>query len=146
MSQTNNEKDILLAEDDNDDVVLFEMAMKKLQIPYQLRVAGNGELLFVLLKERVPQMLFMDINMPCKDGVSCILELRKHREYDGLPVIMYTSNTSKKHIEDCFRGGANLYMIKTDTFGALTDKLKKIFAIDWANYMHYPPESQFVVN
>lgn len=146
MSETNDEKDILLAEDDNDDVVLFEMAMKKLQIPYLLRVAGTGDLLFVLLKERMPQILFMDIQMPCKDGVACILELRKNRAYDALPVIMYTSNTSKKHIEACFRGGANLFMGKTDTFGALTDKLRKIFAIDWSNYLHYPSAGDFVIN
>lgn len=146
MSETNNEKDILLAEDDNDDVVLFEMAMKKLQLSYQLRVASNGDLLFVLLKERMPHLLFLDIHMPCKDGISCILELRKDRAYDALPVVMYTSNTSKKHIEDCFRGGANMYLTKTNTFGELTDKLKKVFAIDWANYMHYPAAGDFVIN
>lgn len=137
-------KDILLAEDDSDDVTIFEIALKQLNIPYIMRHAANGDLLFVLLKERIPYILFLDIHMPCKDGISCIVEIRKHREYDSLPVIMYTSHLSKKIVEECFRGGANLYLAKTATFSELTEKLGKIFNIDWQNHLHFPPLDQFV--
>ncbi len=140
------QKDILLAEDDIDDVVVFEMALKNLEQPYMLRHADNGDVLFVLLKDRIPYILFMDIHMPCKDGVGCITEIRKNRDYDKLPVIMYTSNLSNKIIEECYRNGANMYVTKTNTFGELTAKLKKVFAIDWEDYLHYPPQHQFVVS
>ncbi|MDR3681118.1 MAG: response regulator [Flavipsychrobacter sp.] len=146
MAELELKKDILLAEDDHEDAVIFDMAMQDLNIPYTLRHAENGDRLFVLLKEKVPYILFMDIDMPCKDGVSCIAEIRKDRAYDNLPIIMYTAHMYNKLVEECYRNGANLYVTKAYTFSSLTEKLKKVFAIDWADYMHYPPQSQFVVN
>ncbi len=110
-----------------------------------MRHAENGDVLFVLLKDRIPYILFLDIHMPCKDGIACIIEIRKNRQYDKLPVIMYTSRVHDKVIEDCFRNGANMYVTKTDTLAALVTKLRKVFAIDWDGYLHYPPEHHFVV-
>ncbi len=146
MGQLAQIKDILLAEDDSDDVLIFETALKELDLSYMLRHAENGEVLFVLLKDRIPYILFLDIHMPCKDGLSCIVEIRKNRAYDKLPVVMYTSNLSDKIVDECFRSGANLYMTKTDTFGALTEKIKKVFSIDWEDYLHYPPQHQFMLS
>ena len=146
MNNLSTAKDILLAEDDIDDVLIFEMALKNLGMPYILRHAENGDLLFVLLKNRIPYILFLDIHMPCKDGISCIIEIRKNREYDKLPVVMYTSNLSEKIIDSSFRNGANLYVTKTDTLSALTEKLRKVFSIDWEDYLHYPPQHQFVLS
>jgi CheY-like chemotaxis protein len=140
------QKDILLAEDDSDDVEIFDLGMKELQFPYLLRHAENGDLLFIMLKDRIPYILFLDIHMPCKDGLSCIVEIRKNRDYDKMPVIMYTSEISKRIMEEAYRNGANLYLAKTNTIAELTDKLRKIFSIDWENYLHFPPHSQFLVD
>lgn len=140
------EKDILLAEDDRDDVDIFDMALQEMDFPYVMRNAENGEVLFVMLKDRIPYILFLDIEMPCKDGMACIAEIRKNREYDNLPVIMYTSHLSEKIVEETFRSGANFYLTKTNTFKNLVSNLQKIFAIDWKSYMHYPPQNQFILS
>ncbi|QEC52998.1 CheY-like chemotaxis protein [Anseongella ginsenosidimutans] len=145
MTELDDTRDILLAEDDLDDVEIFEMALQELDFPYIMRHAANGDILFILLKERLPYILFLDIRMPCKDGIACITEIRKNRDYDQLPVIMYTSQQSKKVVDHCFRSGANLYLEKTHTIRELTEKLRKIFAIDWKNYLHYPPQNQFIM-
>ena len=146
MQDSGQERDILLAEDDHEDVYIFELALKELQIPYEMRHAENGDVMFVLLKERIPYILFLDIHMPCKDGVTCIQEIRSKREYDGLPIVMYTSLFNNKIVEECFRNGANLYMTKTTTFAQLTEKLRKVFSIDWDDYLHYPAQNQFVLS
>ncbi len=146
MIATDQERDILLAEDDSDDVIIFEMALKEASIPYDLRRAENGDVLFVLLKEKLPYILFLDIHMPCKDGLSCIIEIRKNRAYDGVPVVMYTSEFSDKIVEEAYRSGANLYITKTTTLKELTAKLKKVFSIDWSDYLHYPPQNQFLLS
>src|SRR5690349_20065011 len=119
-------KDVILAEDDTDDVLVFELAAKESQIPMDIRHADDGEKLFTLLEEEVPDVLFLDIHMPCRDGVACIVEIRKKQEYDNLPVIMYTSHTTDKYINDCFRNGANLYMVKTKTIKELAENLKAV--------------------
>lgn len=140
------EQDIILAEDDLDDVLVFEMALKEIDVPVDMRHAQNGNVLFELLEERIPDTLFLDVHMPCKDGISCITEIRKDRKYDRLPVIMYTSSGNEKTVEQAYRNGANLFITKTDTIRQLSTKLKTVFSIDWKNYMHYPPLDHFVIN
>jgi len=139
-------KDILLAEDDKDDALFFEIALEELRFPYELRIAADGNMLFILLKDRVPHILFLDIDMPCKDGIACIAEIRRNRAYDSLPVIMYTSHISDKIKEDAFRNQANLFISKANTIKEITANLAKVFAIDWKNYMHYPPYDQFFLS
>lgn len=146
MNTLSDEKDILLAEDDLDDVEIFETALQEVGQPYIMRNAKNGDVLFVLLKDKIPYLLFLDIHMPCKDGMACIVEIRKNREYDKLPVIMYTSMFTEKIIEESYRNGANLYITKTNTIQDLVNKLKKVFSIDWNDYLHFPPREQFVIN
>jgi len=138
--------DILLAEDDIDDVFSFELAMKEMPFSFILRNADNGDLLFVLLKERIPDILFLDILMPCKDGVACIIEIRKNRDYNHMPVIMYTAMNSEEYIESAYKNGANFYLLKSNSLHEITENLKKIFSIDWKNFMYYPPKQQFVLS
>jgi CheY-like chemotaxis protein len=140
-----SDKDLILAEDDMEDVQFFKSALQEIAIPYIMRHAENGELLFILLKERIPDLLFLDIHMPCKDGLSCIKEIRQHKEYDALPVIMYTSDERETTIENCYRNGANFYLLKPNKFTSLTENLRKIFSLDWKTLMHYPPMGHFVL-
>lgn len=138
-------QDIILAEDDLDDVLIFEMALKESDVSVDMRHAPNGDVLFELLENKTPDTLFLDIHMPCKDGLSCIVEIRKDRKYDRLPIIMYTSSTAEKNVEKAYRSGANLYVTKTETIKQLSQKLKTVFSIDWKNFMHYPPLDHFVI-
>ena len=101
---------------------------------------------FVLLKEQVPDILFLDINIPCKDGISCIREIRKNKEYDSLPVIMYTGQRQDSRVEEAFREGANYYIVKSNTVSELAKKLKKVCSIDWRSITHYPSREQFVIS
>jgi CheY-like chemotaxis protein len=140
------EKDILLAEDDADDLEIFKSALDELGLKYELRCAENGDMLLVLLEERIPYILFLDIQMPCKDGIACIREIRQDRRYDSLPVIMYTSFFRDIYVKESFRTGANYFVTKPNNFAELVAKLRKIFAIDWRNYLHYPTYDDFLIN
>ena len=144
---TKNEKmDVLLAEDDIDDVLTFELAMKEMPFSFILRNAENGDLLFVFLKERIPDILFLDILLPCKDGTTCIIEIRKNKDYNHMPVIMYTSMNNPEYIDECYKNGANFYLLKSNSIHELTENLRKIFSVDWKNLMYYPPKQQFVLS
>ena len=140
-----NKKDILLAEDDHEDVEIFDIALEELKVNYEVRHAENGDKLFILLKEKLPYILFLDIGMPCKDGISCIAEIRRHREYDRLPIIMYTGHRAEMMADRCFSKGADCYIEKTASIRELTDKLKKVFAIDWKYALHKDPKSPFIL-
>jgi DNA-binding response OmpR family regulator len=139
-------KEILLAEDDPDDVDFFETAIKGTNIPVDIRHARDGEELFVELQKAVPNILFLDIQMPCKDGISCILQIRKNREYDQLPVIMFTSLSHQQYVDKTYRYGANYYVIKPLSIASLIQKLRYILSVEWEKQLYYPPKSEYLLS
>ncbi|HTM92339.1 MAG TPA: response regulator [Flavisolibacter sp.] len=142
----NPTKDVLVAEDDLDDFYHFELAVKDVSVPVSLRHATDGDVLFKKLKEAIPDLLFLDIEMPCKNGIACILEIRKDPTYNYMPVIMLTSHNHDKHIEQSYQNGANYYLLKPSTVKALRDKLEMIFSRQWKTELYFPPMNEFVLS
>ena len=142
--QTNEIRDVLLAEDDKDDVLIFELALEEANLSVDLRHAGDGDKLFDMLGDNIPDILFLDIQLPCRDGLTCILQIRKNKEYDNLPVVMCTSHAGEKYIDESFRNGANLYMIKSRSLREMAENLKRVFSINWKAQLYYPPKNEFV--
>lgn len=145
IKQEENNWDVVLAEDDKDDVLIFELAVERARILINLRHAVDGDKLFLLLKEAIPDIIFLDINMPCKDGVTCIAEIRQNPEFNHVPVIMYTSYNQSQKVEASYKNGANFYLLKTESIAELAENLKRIFTVEWKRYMYYPPINQFIV-
>ena len=141
-----NPKDILLADDDADEFVIFELALEQTGIPYILRRADNARAIFALLQERMPAILFLDIHMPCDDGISCLALIRKQKEYDNLPIIMITGSVSRRLISECYCNGANLYMLKKNTLNELAQSLQKVFDMDWEDRRKTHSPDTFVLN
>lgn len=142
LDQTN----VLVAEDDDEDFEIFSSALKVVSLKVVLTRAENGDILIRLLDEKNPDILFLDILLPCKDGKHCLKEIRSNKKYDKLPVIIYSSISDLKEIEFCYREGANLYVIKPGTFSELKGALQKILSIDWKKVLYFPSLTQFVVN
>lgn len=145
IKQEENSWDVVLAEDDKDDVLIFELAVERARILINLRHAIDGDELFRLLKESIPDIIFLDINMPCKDGITCIAEIRQNPEYNHVPVIMYTSYNHSQRVEAAYKNGANFYLLKNESIVELAENLKRIFTVEWKRYMYYPPINQFIV-
>ncbi len=137
---------VLLAEDDDDDYLIFTLAIEDTKVAVALTRAVDGDELMERLGEQVPDILFLDLEMPCKNGRQCLKEIRSNQKYDELPVIVYTSFSDATSIEFCFRESGNLYIIKPSSISELSEVLKRILAIDWHKVMYYPPKSEFVLN
>jgi CheY-like chemotaxis protein len=138
-------RNVFLAEDDEDDVLIFRLALHKLPIVIELKQAPDGEMLMELLRKEIPDIIFLDIKMRGKDGLSCIVDIRRNSEYNHIPVVMYTSLKGEKYIDESYSNGANFYLLKANSIAQLADKLKMIFSIDWKSYNYYPPKSEFVL-
>jgi CheY-like chemotaxis protein len=136
---------VLLAEDDADDVMIFQLAIDKLPFAILLTHAENGDKLITLLEEMIPDVIFLDINMPCRSGKECIREIRSRKKFDAVPVIMYTGHKHEDYIEETFREGANFYLIKSNSVDELAEKLKNILSINWKKYMYYPTRNDYVL-
>src|SRR5258705_11979617 len=86
---------ILLAEDDEDDRELFKAALKEVKPEVKVEMVDDGQKLMSYLTstdEAHPDIIFLDINMPCKDGIQCLKEIRGNKKLDDVPVIMFSTS------------------------------------------------------
>jgi DNA-binding response OmpR family regulator len=136
---------VMIAEDDDDDFFIFSVAVSETAFTVILRRAEDGDLLMKLLEEELPDILFLDLLMPMRDGKQCLRELRSDKRYDNMPIIVYTSLEDLESVEYCYRQGSNLYTIKPNSIHDLKVALQRILSIDWKKTMYFPPKSEFVI-
>ena len=89
---------VLLAEDDNDDRFFFDKALKEISISTQLTTVNDGEQLMIYLaenSEHLPDVLFLDINMPRKNGFDCITEIKENKKLKDFFVVMFSTFYSR---------------------------------------------------
>jgi CheY-like chemotaxis protein len=138
---------ILFSDDDTDDALLFTQAADLLTSPVFLSFAEDGEqLMKSLKKDMLPDMIFLDLNMPVKNGFECLQAIRSDKRFDKLPVIIYTTSKSPDDIEKCYQLKANLYVVKPSSFESILKTLKKVLAIDWNLQPTAPPREKFVLS
>jgi len=137
---------VLLADDDEDDSFFFSEAVKYLPYHVILCLEQNGELLLEHLeKDKLPDILFLDLAMPGKDGAECLHAIRENKELGGLPVIIYSISNEQADIDTCYNEKANFYVVKPWSFHGVIQQLKNIFSIDWKNTTHVPAKEDFVL-
>jgi CheY-like chemotaxis protein len=113
---------ILLADDDNDDCLFFEKALEDLNLPTQLTIVNDGEQLMNYLNENstnLPDILFLDLSMPRKNGMECLSEIKQDEKLKNLSLVMLSTSNSKDTISNVFRRGANVYIHKPGDFAQL---------------------------
>src|ERR1035437_7817102 len=119
---------ILLADDDTDDRSFFAKALKEVAISTNLTTAKDGEHLMKYLadnSEQLPNVLFLDLNMPRKNGFECLVEINENEKLKDIPVvILSTSYPQDKHYElgmisNLFNLGARVYIRKPTEFNQL---------------------------
>jgi DNA-binding response OmpR family regulator len=125
-------ENIWLTDDDNDDCELFEDALKQIMPHSSLTIIPNGEVLMNLLTPATtPDMLFLDINMPLKNGMDVLLEIRAQRSFSRLPIVIFSSTRESKFIHTSYGYGANLFYSKPTSFNELIAGLGNLFKMNW---------------
>jgi CheY-like chemotaxis protein len=139
-------QDVLIAEDDIDDFEVLQEVLNNLSLQIIVNHAENGEVLMKIIHEKIPDMLFLDLVLPCKNGKTCIQEIRANKKFDNLPIIVYSTLRDPESIEFCFRSGSNLYVHKPDTYTGIMEAIQRIFSLNWKTARYYPSRSEFVLN
>jgi PleD family two-component response regulator len=145
MSKASATKTLLLAEDDEDDYVLFCEAIKDFPAPLELRWVKNGEELMSALKHDKTDIIFLDINMPLKNGFECLTEIRGNAELRETPVIIYSTSDDTKLIDWMYHAGANLYLCKPTDFKKLKNRILMAIDMDWEKQAPYSQPDHFVL-
>jgi CheY-like chemotaxis protein len=122
---------ILLADDDKDDCFLFREALSELPVATNLVTVHDGEQLMSYLAEHtgdLPNVLFLDLNMPRKNGFECLTEIKHNDNLKDLPVIMFSTSYPRDMgyeqdiIKVLYNIGAQDYIRKPEDF----TKLKQV--------------------
>jgi CheY-like chemotaxis protein len=116
---------ILLADDDKDDRLFFKMALDALTISTQFETIADGEKLMAYLfknAEQLPDVLFLDLNMPRKNGFECLTEIKLNKTLKLLPVIILSTSFEQEVVNRLYQNGAQYFMRKPAEFS----QLKKI--------------------
>ncbi|MDB5281006.1 MAG: response regulator [Bacteroidota bacterium] len=144
---TNKTYNILLADDDWDDRFFFGKALKQLGIAYHFHSVIDGDQLMTYLTSRpepFPDVLFLDINMPCKNGVECLTEIKRNKALKGIPVVICSTSLLIDAADLLYKTGAHYYMHKCD-FDKLPGCIKTIIDLLAKNQLQ-PPRDEFMIN
>jgi CheY-like chemotaxis protein len=120
---------ILIVDDDEDDRDLFYTALREVDGSVTCILARDGQeaLLGLRLKEfPMPDLIFIDLNMPRVNGFQCLTELKKDRALQNIPIAIYTTSKIKEHKEECQRLGAAHFITKPTSFAELCNVISEV--------------------
>ncbi|MFC5407787.1 response regulator [Larkinella bovis] len=118
-----------LIDDDEDDQELFALALKKVDPNLTCVVADDcGEALRMLKQEEnfCPQYIFLDLNMPRMHGKQCLVELKKIARIENIPIIIYSTSSEPRDIQETKALGASAFLTKPPLISMLTARLSQL--------------------
>ncbi|MBK6824864.1 MAG: response regulator [Saprospiraceae bacterium] len=111
--------EILLADDELADCLLFKEALEELPVSAHLTTVYNGEQVMEEITKKgkkLPDVLFLDLNMPRKDGFASLGEIKRSTFLQDLPVIIFSTTSELESVKRVFRDAAHYYICKPVDF------------------------------
>ncbi|MBO9151309.1 response regulator [Chitinophaga sp. GCM10012297] len=138
---------IILADDDHDDCFLFDDALKELGIGFELMLVHDGDHLMSHLSgsPQLPDILFLDLNMPRKTGFECLSEIKTSDKLKDVPVVIYSTSMDADAANLLYHKGASLFIRKPNQFSQIKDVLRQSLAFVERNKIAQPPRDKFIV-
>jgi len=123
---------IILADDDPDDRLLFQQALVDLSIEQMPLTFSNGQALLDYLQNAIvlSDLLFLDINMPLKNGLETLVEIKASQALQHVPTVMFSTTVNPAFVESAYYSGANLFACKPSSYTQLVSLLQKILELD----------------
>lgn len=129
-------KNVYLADDDEDDRFIFTEILQQVDPSVNLWQFESGEKLTQILCETLepmPDVLFLNINMPIKNGFECLQEIRSRSDnLKNITIIMYSTSRNPDTIARALELGADWYLIKPASVSVLSSLIKKVLEINTA--------------
>ncbi|HMQ45787.1 response regulator [Mariniflexile maritimum] len=125
---------IFLTDDDDDDRLFFSEVIDEICTETSLKLFNDGQELmdYLLLPDSVlPNLLLLDLNMPKKNGMQCLCEIRSNPKLKDLFIAIYSTSSSEKDIDETYANGANIYLNKPNSFGKLREMVEKVLQLDF---------------
>ena len=140
---------VYLADDDADDRYLFEEAIMEVANNVKLTTANNGEQLMNYLGKHTPpppHFIFLDLNMPLKNGMECLDEIKGDNKFKHIPVVIFSTSCQQEAIDQVYKKGANFYICKPDNFQTLKVLLDRVFSLPANVLSKRPSREDFLIS
>ena len=124
-------KKVLLVDDDEDDSIVFRLALSELQSDIQFRWNNSCDNVAEEMGEWKPDVVFLDINLPRTNGLECLEKIRNAAKISHVPVIMYSCSELPKDLQRSYELGACLFFRKPSSLVHLTAALEDILQMNW---------------
>jgi CheY-like chemotaxis protein len=127
---------IALADDDVDDREIFADVCADIDAGLELMLFKNGKMLLDFLETpntSAPAIVFLDINMPIKDGFECLNEIRSNTKFNELCIIVYSTSISTSDVTRAKKLGADGFLQKPCSYSKLKLAVQKILDTDWSD-------------
>lgn len=134
---------IFYTDDDDDDLSIFADAVESLPEKIQLKTYNGGDKLLTAIYNPppTPHVIFLDLNMPGKNGFDVLTELR-NSEKKHIPVIIFSTSNEPGIIEKCRALGANLFITKPVLMKDIVKSIEHALRINWQEFV--PDTKNFV--
>ena len=139
---------LLLADDDPDDRLLVKEALEESHLVADLRSVEDGEELMNYLHRRGrytepdtsphPDLILLDLKMPRKSGHQALEEIKATPELRCIPIVVLTTSKAEEDVARAYASGANSFMVKPTSFGALIEAMKTLRGY-WFELITLPP-------
>ena len=141
-----DEINIFYTDDDQDDIDFFKDAVDAAGKDVNVITHFDGEDLLHLLNNPPPRpsMVFLDWNMPGKDGAYVLREIMSNKKTRDIPVIILSTSDLQENVQQARKLGARMYLTKPNSFKELVEKIKHCLTIDWGTFN--PNNQKFFYN
>lgn len=139
---------ILLADDDKADCLLFKEALEELPVSAMLTIVHNGEQLIEEITRKgsqFPDVLFLDLNMPRKNGLATLGEIKRNTDLQNLPVIIFSTASDVESVKNVFRNAAHYYICKPPDFSQLKKVIYEALTLIRQKNNPLPLRENFVI-
>jgi len=128
---------ILLVEDSVVDAELITEAFKDAGLRHQITTVHDGEKALSFVKMKKPDLILLDLNIPKKNGLEVLKELKSHEKLKIIPVIVLTNSSSKDDIIKAYKSYCNAYIRKPIGFEQIIESIKNIDDF-WVKLVNLP--------
>lgn len=139
---------ILLADDDKDDCIFFNEALDGLYPSPNLTLVHDGEELMQLLtneSNELPHILFLDINMPRKNGFECLAEIKENYRMNRFPVVIFSTSYEQEMVNLLYEIGAQYFIRKPSEFTSFKKIILHTLSLIASENIIQPNRGEFVL-
>ena len=119
--------EILFVEDDMIEIMKLTRAAVSLKLPHNIMKANNGEEALEILKNKLPDLILLDLNMPKMNGIEFLSVLKNNENLKYLPTIIFTTSINPKDFEEAYRIGISGYILKPLKYKDYVSRIDYLF-------------------